>query len=449
MKKAAFLLLVLLIGTVLWAQQKFALIIGNGAYDSISRLSNPVNDANDIDAALRGLGFNVDKVLNGNLDQMETAIMNFIRKLGSTRNSYGFFFYAGHGVQSNGENYLIPVGADIQSENHLRQRAVSVQTILDNLDSAGNELNMIVLDACRDNPFGWSRGGSRGLSVVSHAPPGSIILYATSANSTAADGTGRNGLFTSQLLNNLKTPGLSVRDMFDKTGEDVLKASGGKQHPELSLRFFGASSVYLGTRPSQPPVPAPAPVVTPTPAPQPAPVPVVQPVAPPIQTTPAYQIGDQGPAGGIIFYDKGSYSEGWRYLEAASQDIFTAWGLRDGNVVNGTLTNIGSGKQNTKLIIEQLSNENFVNAAKKCFQYSQDSFSDWFLPSKDELELLYKNLHKIGLGGFNNTPAGAWYWSSSQNNENNSRAYGVYFRDGNPGSSDKGHNGTVRAIRSF
>jgi formylglycine-generating enzyme required for sulfatase activity len=151
--------------------------------------------------------------------------------------------------------------------------AFSVQTLLDNLNDSGNELNMIVLDACRDNPFGWSRSGSRGLSVVGRAPAGSIIMYATSANSTAADGTGRNGLFTSQLLNNIKNQSLSIRDVFDKTGEDVLSVSGGKQHPELSLRFFGASSAYLGARPA--PAVQPAPVAQQTPAPvltvQPAP----------------------------------------------------------------------------------------------------------------------------------------------------------------------------------
>jgi formylglycine-generating enzyme required for sulfatase activity len=157
-------------------------------------------------------------------------------------------------VQSAGDNYLIPVDANnILSENHLRQRAVSVQTLLDNLDSARNELNMIVLDACRDNPFGWARSGSRGLSVLSRAPPGSIIMYATSANSTADDGTGRNGLFTGELLKNLNTPGLSVRDIFDRTGEDVLRASGGRQHPELSVRYFAAASVFLGHQFSQNP----------------------------------------------------------------------------------------------------------------------------------------------------------------------------------------------------
>jgi len=258
--------------------QKIALVIGNSNYTGISRLANPVNDANDMEVALRNLGFTVEKVLNGTLEQMETAVINFKRRLSGSRNTYGFFFFAGHGVQSNGENYLIPVTADnIRSETQLRERAVSLQFVLDSMNEAGNELNMVVLDACRDNPFGWARSGSRGLGVVSRAPSGTIVMYATGANSTADDGTGRNGLFTSHLLTNLRTPGLSVFDVFDRTMGDVIRITNGRQHPELSLRFAGASSTYLGSRPA-PPVPAavvtPAPVVTPaetiTPPPAPA-----------------------------------------------------------------------------------------------------------------------------------------------------------------------------------
>ncbi|MCL2832885.1 MAG: SUMF1/EgtB/PvdO family nonheme iron enzyme [Treponema sp.] len=233
-----------------FSQQKFALVIGNGNYSGISNLKNPVNDANDMEAALKDLGFSVDKVIDGTLEQMENSVLSFSRKLGISYNTYGFFFYAGHGVQSSGENYLIPVTADnIRSETQLRERAVSLQFILDSMGDAGNELNMIVLDACRDNPFGWARGGSRGLSVLSNAPSGSIVMYATSANSTADDGTGRNGLFSGCLLNNIKTQGLSVYDIFDRTMENVINITSGRQHPELSLRFPGASRTYLNSIP--------------------------------------------------------------------------------------------------------------------------------------------------------------------------------------------------------
>jgi hypothetical protein len=249
--KKFFVVLFFLTAAFAFGQQKFALVIGNSDYKGISTLKNAVNDANDMQTALQKLGFTVDKVLNGNLDQMETAVTNLRNRLLSSKNSYGFFFYAGHGVQSNGENYLIPIEANnIQSDTHLRTRAVALQFVMESLSEASNELNMIVLDACRDNPFGWSRSGSRGLSVVSRAPTGSIVMYATSANSTAADGDDRNGLFTGQLLNNLSTSGLSVFEVFDKTMGDVIRVTNGRQHPELSLRFSGAAAAYLGSRPA-------------------------------------------------------------------------------------------------------------------------------------------------------------------------------------------------------
>jgi len=137
-----------------------------------------------------------------------------------------------------------------------------------------------VLDACRDNPFSWTRSGSRGLSIVSNSPVGSIVVYATSANSVAADGTGRNGLFTTQLLRNIKTPGLTVREVFDRTGMDVVHASNGVQHPEISVKYFDVA--YLGAPPQGAVAPrtTPAPQATPQPAPQPAAQPATRPAQP-------------------------------------------------------------------------------------------------------------------------------------------------------------------------
>jgi len=170
---------------------KFALVIGNGAYSGgLPQLANPVNDANDMSAALQSLGFTVDTVLNGTLQQMEDASLKLKDRLSAAGNAYGFFFYAGHGVQSGGENYLIPVDADIPTESYLKSRALSVQALLDDLNDARNGLNVVVLDACRDNPFGWSRSTSRGLAIITSQPADSIIVYSTSAGKQASDGTG-------------------------------------------------------------------------------------------------------------------------------------------------------------------------------------------------------------------------------------------------------------------
>jgi uncharacterized caspase-like protein len=462
MKKLAIFLAVFLVSSFAWAQQnsapqKFALVIGNGNYTSFGSLPNAVNDANDMTTALQGLGFNVDKVLDGNRVQMIEAITRFKNRLSVSKNSYGFFFYAGHGVQFNGMNYLIPAKAEIPSANYLADTSISVQTMLAELNDAGNELNIVVLDACRDFPAAWSRTSNRGLTVVGNQPADSIIVFATSAGSTAADGTGRNGLFTSHLLNNLKTPGLEVSEVFRRTGSDVARASSRQQIPAIYNQFF--ETAYLGTKPTAAvavqPTPAPAPAVqpapqsTPTPAvqpaPQPTPAPAVQP-APQPASTQTYKIGDRGPAGGIIFYDKGNNNGGWRYLEAAPVDLNGPWSLNSGNV-GGTRTEIGSGKQNTELIIAALNQKGESGgAAQLCRAYTLNGYSDWFLPSKDELNLMYKNLKQKGLGGLSINK----YWSSSQGSSS-SDAWVQIFGDGRQfnGAQTKNYTHAVRAVRAF
>ena len=260
MKKLILFAIIILVGFSLSAQQKYALVIGNGAYTNLGRLNNPVNDANDMADVLTSLGFTVEKILNGSLDEMESAIMRLKNRLSVSKNSYGFFFYAGHGVQSNGVNYLIPVGVNIPGENYLRERAVSMQAMLSELNDAKNALNVVILDACRDNPFGWARSGTRGLSQVGNQPADSIIVYATTAGSVASDGTGRNGLFTGYLLKNLKISGLEVNEIFRLTGADVSAASNKQQVPAVYNQFFGVA--FLNTNSASAPQPVPAPAQT-------------------------------------------------------------------------------------------------------------------------------------------------------------------------------------------
>ena len=247
MKKLCIVLFLLITATA-FGQQKFALVIGNGNYTSFGRLPNALNDANDMKSTLEGLGFTVDIVIDGSRAQMVEGITRLKNRLSVSKNSYGFFFYAGHGLQHNGINYLIPAKADIPNANYLGETSISVQTMLAELNDAGNELNIVVLDACRDFPAAWSRSTNRGLSVVANQPADSIIVYATSAGSVASDGTGRNGLFTSYLLEQLKTQGLTVRDVFDRTGAAVAQASNRQQIPAVYSQYFGTA--YLGTKPA-------------------------------------------------------------------------------------------------------------------------------------------------------------------------------------------------------
>jgi hypothetical protein len=245
-------LVLALLPALVCAQEKYALVIGNAAYTSQTPLRNTLNDADDMKAALEGLGFRTELILDGSLRQMNDGVRNLARKLRQTEKSYGFFYYSGHGLQYNGENYLVPVNADLGSEADLPYEALHAQRVLDQLQESGNILNIVVLDACRDTPYGWARSGTKGLSVVGRQPPGSIVVYATSAGATAsdlsADGAGRNGLFTAELLKHLKTPGLEVNEIFRRTGAEVSRASNRRQIPAIYSQFF--DTAYMGRPPA-------------------------------------------------------------------------------------------------------------------------------------------------------------------------------------------------------
>lgn len=215
-------------------QSKIALVIGNAAYDVKDALTNPVNDAKDIAKALEDLGFEVTLKIDLNKRDMEEAIESFKRKL--DKGSVGVFYYAGHGVQFQGENYLIPLNAEISMEQDLNDRAVRLRNVIGAMKTAGNQVNIAIIDACRDNPFyrQWNRSRSIQLNglTTSSPPRGIIIAYATQAGAVAKDGWGqRNSPFTSALLENIKRPNEDVQLMFRRVSELVHQKTGGTQEP--------------------------------------------------------------------------------------------------------------------------------------------------------------------------------------------------------------------------
>jgi len=214
-------------------ERRLALVIGNSAYSS-GPLKNPVNDASAMGSQLQKLGFTVILKKNADLRGMEEALTDFGDRL--KRGGVGLFFYAGHGLQVGGANYLVPIGARINRESDIRYETLDAGKILDEMANANNGLNIVILDACRDNPYSRSfRNASRGLAIVSNAPVGTFISYSTSPGNVASDGEGRNSPYTEALLRYMKEPGLTIEQVFKGARAKLGKETGGRQIPwELS-----------------------------------------------------------------------------------------------------------------------------------------------------------------------------------------------------------------------
>ena len=218
-------------------RKRVALLIGNGAYKT-ARLRNPVNDVDDMAKKLQQLGFDVVKLTDATRKEMREALRNFGARL--ERGGVALFYYAGHGLQLNGENYLVPIGADIKKEHEAQDECLRVGAVLAEMENRNSSLNMIFLDACRDNPFrGFSRSTNRGLASMD-APSGSLIAYATAPGKEAADGDGRNGVYTQYLLKHLPAKNLDVALMLRAVRVDVEKATGGEQTPWESTSIKGS-----------------------------------------------------------------------------------------------------------------------------------------------------------------------------------------------------------------
>lgn len=213
--------------------RRLALVIGNGRYSRVSSLTNPINDASDMAAVLESLGFEVIRGTDASLIQMRRLIREFGEKL-EAQKGVGLFYYAGHGVEVRGKNFLVPIDADIAREIETEDYAIDLSSIMRQMDAANNGFNIVILDACRNNPFarGWNRSGDGGGLANVKAPTGTFISFAAAPGSTASDGRGgRNGIFTGSLVKQLRRPGLKLEEVFKATREEVMLVSGNKQVP--------------------------------------------------------------------------------------------------------------------------------------------------------------------------------------------------------------------------
>jgi hypothetical protein len=220
-------------------EKRLALVIGNADYIGGAALANPINDARAMKEVLMKLGFVVMEYENLNQSQMKRAIDDFGNKLAGY--DVGLFYYSGHGIQAKGNNYLIPVDAQLNSEEQVEYDCVRADRTIAMMEVAKTKTNIIILDACRDNPFerSWTRSSSgRGFTFID-APSQTLIAYSTAPGRTASDGTGKYGLYTEALLENLIIPNITIIKMFQNVRATVSKKSENKQIPWESTSLTG------------------------------------------------------------------------------------------------------------------------------------------------------------------------------------------------------------------
>lgn len=242
---------------------RVALVIGNNDYRSVPVLTNPGNDADDVAGSLARLGFEVQRVKNGTFDDMRKGLLEFARR--ARGSEVAIVFYAGHGMEVGGENYLIPIDAELKADVDVDHEAIALKTVTPLVENA-SRLGIVILDACRNNPFSAkmqrtirTRAVSRGLAAVE--PTGNVLIaFSAREGTTAADGSGRNSPFTASLLRHLETPGLEINFLFRNVRDDVLKSTKREQLPfvygSLSSEAIYLKAALPAAIPAPPPVTA-------------------------------------------------------------------------------------------------------------------------------------------------------------------------------------------------
>jgi uncharacterized caspase-like protein len=263
--KLAFLFVVfglsgLIFAEPAFAERRIALVIGNSAYRNVTPLDNPRNDARLMATTLQGLGFQ----LVGNGPQIDLDKAAFDAVLSNFGNAVlgadvALFYYAGHGVQLSGKNFLVPVSANPTKEADVYLQMVDTNVVMSQMDGAGTKLNIVLLDACRNNPFGGRglRAAGGGLAQM-QAPEGTLISYATQPGNVAQDGAGGNSPYSKALASTIRKPGLGLFDAFNEVGLSVKEATGGAQQPWVSSSPIAGTFYFSSPAASSTPADKPA-----------------------------------------------------------------------------------------------------------------------------------------------------------------------------------------------
>lgn len=242
--------------TAAFAESRLALVIGNSAYQTVSPLPNPANDARAMADFLTKAGFDVTPASDLTQAAMRATVGAFAAKVARAgSDTVALVYYAGHGVQIDGENFLVPVDVRIERESDVPLQAFRLADLMNTLSSVPSRMRIVMLDACRNNPFSEiNKTAGRGLAIVD-APAGSIVSYSTSPGAEAEDGTGDNSPYTSALLKVAAEPGLPIEQAFKRTRLSVNQATSGRQTPWESSSLSGDFAFFSGAGASAPPTP--------------------------------------------------------------------------------------------------------------------------------------------------------------------------------------------------
>jgi hypothetical protein len=451
-------------------EKKIALVIGNGKYKNFSKLKNPTNDSDSIARVLDQRGFEVIHIQNKTKKQMDKAIRKFSKKLKYAK--VGLFYFAGHGIEVEKKNYIIPLKSDIKDSEDVPYEAIAVNEIVDRMRKSNTRLNMILLDACRNNPF---KRGVGGLAPMNQAK-GTLIAYATDSGSSALDNPDENnGLFTKHILQAMNTPNLNQRDFFHKVRQSVYNESGETQLPYLNDGTIGVFYFNITDTPSyQKPKPqgnssfefsSNKPTLyslTVNTTPSNAQVTITN-------ITPKYKDG--------ILLEAGKYklkikAEGYYSKEGQVElksDLSISVALEKKRIAQTPKPSYSSNDtwrdSDTNLIWQvpvDSKEYNWSEAKRYCRDLHLGGYSDWRLPSRDELKSIltkksYPNSKSYGGKTYIKKPLlksmtmkYQWFWSSTEKDTGwfeDGSAWIVVFNDGDDYNYDVSDRDFVRCVR--
>ena len=445
-------------------EHRMALIIGNAKYQNLSQLRNPIHDARAMKNALENRGFTVMYKENASKREMKRLIKKFTYKLKA--GGVGLYYFAGHGINVYGQNYLVSIDSEMESKSDVEFEAYALNRIIKKMQEAKNRLNIVILDACRNDPF--SRSGGGGLAPVGNAK-GIFVAYATEAGDVAADGSGKNGVFTRRLIEHMNEKGATIERVFKNVRVDVQRDTQGRQSPGVynqitgdfyftlpssssskkTSKKFKTSSFSFGDDAPQ------LYSLTIKQTPSDARVSITN-IKPRYYDGIALESGDYT----IKVSKKGYYSKtGIVNLQndlsidvtlkkkrvAYKRAISKQKKLKDIVVLNGLMW------QDEKYTEKEVKAHNkdynykksqdWEGAIKYCKNLRLGGYSDWYLPSKEEL------LSIVAKKEFKNVTYG-YYWSSSPDVSSSGSAWYVRFKSGYSNSNDKTYNLYVRCARA-